>query len=58
MGKLEIQVRDSEQIVENIPTDGYLILYLDGDKVRSTGRFDTKVLMPIITKIVLEKMAK
>ena len=58
MGKMEIQIRDNEQITESISADGCLILYLDGDKIRSIGRFDTKALMPIITKIVLEKMAK
>lgn len=58
-GKLEISVTDKEtNKCEKIETDGLLIMYLEGEKIRMIGRMDLKVLSPIIMKIALEKLTK
>ena len=43
---------------ERITTDGYLLLFLEGDRVKTSGNIDLKALTPILTKIVLERMNK
>ena len=59
MGKIHIQIHDAEEEKdETITTEGCLILYLDNDKVRVTGKFDMKLLMPLLAKFMLGKMTK
>jgi len=60
MGKLQITLHDIEQdINSDIITDGYILIYLGDDgHMKITGKFDTKILMPLLTKVILEKMAK
>ena len=43
---------------KTVSTNGYLILYLEGEKVRFVGNMDIRALTPILTKIALEKLVK
>jgi len=60
MKKLEIQMNDNNTGQKNsVLTDGYFLLYLDDNgKIKVTGEFDIKILMPLLSKMVLEKMSK
>lgn len=56
-GKLEVVVTDTETCkTEKISTDGLLLLYLDGEKIRMIGRLEMKVLTPLIMKAMVDKM--
>ncbi len=58
-GKLDIVVTDKETgKSEKIETDGLLIMYMEGEKIRMIGRMDMKVLSPILMRIALEKLTK
>ncbi len=55
--KLEVVITDTETCkTEKIFTDGLLLLYLDGEKIRMIGRLEMKVLTPLIMKVMMEKM--
>ena len=44
---------------EKFNTDGFLLLYLDEHaKIRMTGKLDMKVLTPIISKAILERISR
>jgi len=43
---------------ENISTDGYVLLFLEGDKIKVKGTIDNKALIPIITKLMADKLSK
>lgn len=43
---------------ENISTDGYIIIFMDGNKMKFKGTLEPKVLMPIIGKIMADKLSK
>ena len=60
MKKLDIQINDSDTgQKKSVLTDGYFLLYLDDNsKMKVTGEFDIKILMPLLSKMVLEKMSK
>lgn len=53
-----IEITNDKDITEKIYTEGYTILYLDGNNIKVTGQFDTKSLMPMLSKLLLEKMSK
>lgn len=58
-GKLLVSVTDTETCkTEKVETDGLLIMYLDGEKIRMIGRLEMKVLTPLIMKAMVEKMTK
>jgi len=54
----DIKIIEQNSIEKNINTTGYLILYLEGEKVRFVGNMDIRALTPILTKIALEKLVK
>lgn len=57
MAKFEISITDDSGKIERVSTNGYALLHLDGvDQIKVKGNIDTKALMPIITKIMLERM--
>ena len=61
MGKFIIKLEDIEQQdnSKSVNTDGYLFVYIDDNsRLHISGRFDMKVLMPMIAKYVMEKFAK
>ena len=55
--KVIISVSKNNQEISRIETDGYLILYLEGDKIKSIGDIELKALAPIIMKLAMEKLA-
>ena len=57
---LEIKVQDTENSGVTIvgPTNGYLLLYMDGNKIKMKGQMDFSALAPLIAKALVEKMQK
>jgi hypothetical protein len=56
--KFEIVVTDNNDNSERVSTGGYALIYLEGaDQIKVKGNIDTKALMPIITKIMMEKLS-
>ena len=43
------------QEVIDIQTDGYILFYLKGDKVKTSGDIELKALAPVFMKLALEK---
>lgn len=57
MPKFEISIVDDSGKIEKVSTGGYALLYLENtDQIKVKGNIDTRALMPIITKIMMEKM--
>ena len=55
--KFEIIITDNSDNSERVSTGGYVLLFLEGtDQIKVKGNLDTKALMPIITKLMMEKM--
>jgi len=54
----EIKIIEKDSNEKSIVTNGYLVLYLEGEKVRFTGNMDMRTLAPILTKIALERLVK
>ena len=48
----------STQEVVDIKTDGFILLYLIGDKVRSIGDIELKALAPLLMKAAVDKWAR
>jgi len=58
MTELSINVTDLESgEIKNVDTSGYLLLYLERDKIKMMGKMNLKTLAPMLTKIALEKLA-
>ncbi len=57
---LEIKVQDTESAGVTIvgPTNGYLLLYMEGNKIKMKGQMDFSALAPLIAKALVEKMQK
>lgn len=49
---------NTNQYVNQINTNGMLILYLENGKIRVNGEFELSELAPMLTKILLEKLVK
>jgi len=47
-----------QQEEKQFPTDGYLLLYLEEDKVKSAGDIELKALAPLFLKLAVEKFTK
>ena len=47
-----------QQEEKSFSTDGYLLFYLDGEKIRTDGDIEIKALGPVFLKLALEKFAK
>ena len=57
---IEIQIDDkssTEQSSQLVETDGYLLLYLKEERIQMQGNMDLAALTPLLTKIVMKKMA-
>lgn len=55
----EIKITDTETgETKNFDTDGFLLLYLNKEKIQMQGNMDIKALYPILTRIALEKLSK
>ena len=57
---LEVNITNNDTGIceQQVHTDGYLLLYLVKDKVQSIGNIDLKVLAPLLTKVMLERLVK
>ena len=59
MAKLEITIKDTETgDIETIDSESVLVLYLDGSCIKSRANISMKMLTPMITKAILEKMSR
>ena len=59
MAKLNIKISDIETgETKEFNTDGHLLLYTEGDKIKMSGKMDMSALAPVLTKIVLERLNK
>ena len=59
MSEITIKITEIETgETKNVDTEGFLLLYLDGQKIKMQGKLDIKVLAPILTKIALEKLSR
>ena len=56
---INIQISDIDSgSQDNVSTDGYLLLYLEKDRIHMKGKMDMKAIAPILTKIALEKLSR
>ena len=39
----------------DVRTDGYLLFYLEGDKIKTSGDIELRALTPILAKLALER---
>ena len=59
MSNIEIKIlKKDEGQQEVIETDGYLIMYIENDRIKMTGTMGLRTITPILTKLVLEKMSR
>jgi len=47
---------DKQETID-ITTNGYVLLFLKGDKVKTSGDIELKALAPLLMKVVMEKMS-
>ena len=48
----------SEQEITDIRTDGYLLFYFKGDKIKSSGDIEIRALAPLLMKIAADKLSR
>ena len=58
MDKILITIDNEGKEITHIKTDGYVLLYLQGDKVKCSMDLELKALAPHLMKYAMEKMAK
>ena len=59
MPNTEIRITDLESgESKTIITSGYLIFFIESDKIKMDGKMDIKALAPILTRIALEKLSR
>jgi len=59
MTKFQISTKDTDTNVSDFcETDGFLLFYLQDDKILMKGRMELKALAPILTKIALDRMSR
>ena len=62
MANIEITIlkkdENRQEVIEVVETSGFLILFLEDDKIRMKGQMDIKSLAPILTKLALEKLSR
>jgi len=56
--KYTITVDTAEGQAFKVDTDGYVLLYLEGQSMRSTGKVELNSLAPMLAKLALERMTK
>jgi len=44
--------------IGNISTKGYLLLYVDGEQIKSTGNMNMSIFSPIIKNFLFERLKK
>ena len=50
------QGTDKQEVID-LKTNGYLLLYIKGDKIKTSGDIELKALAPLLMKAVMEKMS-
>ena len=55
MAETIIIINKNQENIE-VKTDGYLLFYLVGDKIKTMGDIELKSLAPIIMKLMTERM--
>ena len=58
MSKNTIIIEKQGSVGQTISTDGFLVIYINEDKINFAGEIDLKSLTPILTKLILERLAK
>jgi len=58
--KKNIQISDVDtgQVEKEITTDGYLVFYLEGERLKATADFSLKSVAPFLMKTLAEKFSK
>ena len=46
------------QEITDIRTDGYLLLYIAGEKIKTSGDIELRALAPLLAKLALEKLSR
>ena len=58
MDKIAITIDNEGKEITHIKTDGYILLYLQGDKIKSSMDIELKALAPHLMKYAMEKIIK
>ena len=61
MSKFMVKFEDVEQQENNktVNTDGFLFVYInEANQLVVNGKFDFKVLMPLVAKFIMDRVAK
>ena len=57
MSNIEITIiKKDENCKETIETDGFLLFFMEDNKIRIKGQMDIRTLTPLLTKVILERM--
>jgi len=56
MLEIKIQDTDTAGVIIVGPTDGYLLLYMESNKIKMKGQMDFSALAPLVAKVIMEKM--
>ena len=58
MSKNTVIIEKQGIVNQTISTDGFLVIYINEDKINFAGEIDLKSLTPMLTKLVLERLVK
>ena len=58
MSKNTVIIEKQGIVNQTISTDGFLVIYINEDKINFAGEIDLKSLTPLLTKLVLERLVK
>ena len=59
MPNIEITIiKKDENNKETIETDGFLLFFMEDNKIRMQGQMDFRTLTPLLTKVILERMTR
>ena len=47
-----------EQEIIDIRTDGYLLFYFSGEKIKTSGDIELRALAPLLMKIAVDKLSR
>ena len=50
-----INIRKGEEITD-IRTNGFLLLYMENDRIKSCGDIELKALAPLLMRVAMQKM--
>ena len=54
---IKIDEAETKIVLQEIDTNGYLLLYLEGDRVKIVGNMSIKSLAPILLKLAAERVS-